>query len=142
MRAGLRAGTSGLATAPAASTMVDSSPRIMPAPASASMSMIDQRAVHSAKTAKATPNWPGSSPAILRPGMLRPRTIRTAPMTPERNMLIKRPRESQAFARSKREQSTPAGQSTLVRLRNEAMNSTTAAPITTPSPRVRERMFT
>lgn len=106
----LNAGISGPATVPATSTMAASRPRISPAPALLT-SRIVQKAVHSAKTVSAVPNWPRSSPTTLRPGMARLTMTSAAPMTPARKTLIRRPSESQAFGLSYREQSTPCGQS-------------------------------
>ena len=63
-------------------------------------------------------------------------------MMPARNMLIRSESESQAFGAAMLGQYWPEQLGAEVRSRNEAMNSNTAAPITTPSPRVRERMFT
>lgn len=90
--------------------MAASRPRISPAPALLT-SRIVQKAVHSAKTVSAVPNWPRSSPTTLRPGMARLTMTSAAPMTPARKTLIRSPSESQAFGLSYREQSTPCGQS-------------------------------
>ncbi len=59
-------------------------------------------------------------------------------------MPISRDSESQAFADVIFGQKLPVQSDPSYELmsRNEAMNSNTAAPITTPSPLVRERMFT
>lgn len=143
---GLEGGDEGVAMAAAARTRAPIRPRIRPEPAptfespvlslnAPSGSTMVQNEVQAAKIASATPTGPSSRPRTLRGcGSARETTIRAAPMMPPTYMLITRPRLSQALGMSLPELSYVS--------RNDAMNSNTAAPITTPSPRVRERIFT
>ncbi len=149
----MRAGTRGVARAAAAISSVATKARIMPmpgvgAPSLAFSPMLSKppgtstmlpSALHAANTVKAAPNWPRSRPAGFGAcGRPRATTTRAPPMIPASTTLNTTGPLPHRVGRS-----TLSGTLSIeYRSRNDAMNSNTAAPITTPSPRVRERIFT